>query len=74
MLCHHGERIGVKHARKHLGWALDAAAATAGAASETLRDLRSRVLTAPSPHETLCRLAEAFDALCSRPPDRKAAA
>ncbi len=74
MLEHHGERIGVKHARKHVGWALDTAAATAGAACETLRDLRGRVLTASSPRETLCRLAEAFDALSSRAPDRKAAA
>jgi tRNA-dihydrouridine synthase len=73
-LCHHGERIGVKHARKHLGWALDTAAATAGAACETLRDLRSRVLTAPGPRETLCRLAEAFDVLSSRAGDRKAVA
>jgi len=73
-LCHHGERIGVKHARKHLGWALDTAAATAGAACETLRDLRSRVLTAPGPRETLCRLAEAFDVLSSRARDRKAVA
>ena len=28
MLMHHGARIGVRHARKHLGWALDAAAET----------------------------------------------
>ena len=32
MLAHHGIAIGRRHARKHLGWALDAAAATAGAA------------------------------------------
>ncbi len=62
LLAHHGERIGAKHARKHIGWALDVAAATAGASCETLRALRSRVLTAPSPRETLCRLAEAFEA------------
>jgi nifR3 family TIM-barrel protein len=74
MLCHHGERIGVKHARKHLGWALDTAAATAGASREILSHLRSRVLTAPGPRETLCRLAEAFDALSSDALDRKAAA
>src|SRR5215468_10284080 len=53
MLSHHGERIGVKHARKHLGWALDTAAATAGAPGETLRVQRARVLTAPGPRETL---------------------
>jgi len=74
MLSHHGERIGVKHARKHLGWALDAAAATAGAPGETLRVQRARVLTAPGPRETLCRLAEAFDALSTGTLDRKAAA
>jgi tRNA-dihydrouridine synthase B len=74
MLGHHGERIGVKHARKHVGWALDTAAATAGAPSETLRALRGRVLTAISPRETLRRLAEAFDALSSEASDRRAAA
>ncbi|HSV26027.1 MAG TPA: tRNA dihydrouridine synthase DusB [Xanthobacteraceae bacterium] len=73
MLGHHGERIGVKHARKHVGWALDAAAATAGAPRETLKALRARVLTAMSPRETQCRLAEAFDALCSERFDRRAA-
>jgi hypothetical protein len=74
MLAHHGERIGVKHARKHLGWALDTAAATAGSSCEALRACRERVLTAPSPRETLCRLAEAFDALSLRAGDRKTAA
>ena len=32
MLAHHGCAIGLRHARKHLGWALDAAAETAGIA------------------------------------------
>ena len=31
MLAHHGVAIGRRHARKHLGWALDAAAATTAA-------------------------------------------
>src|SRR5215470_6916459 len=74
MLSHHGERVGVKHARKHVGWALDTAAATAGAPFETLKALRGRVLTAPSPSETLRRLAEAFDALSSEAFDQRAAA
>jgi hypothetical protein len=74
MLRHHGERIGVKHARKHLGWALDTAAATAGAPRETLKAVRGRVLTAPSPRETLCRLAQAFDAWSSDAFDGRAAA
>ena len=74
MLGHHGERIGVKHARKHLGWALDTAAATVGAPCETLKALRGRVLTATSPRETQCRLAEAFDTLSSETFDRREAA
>src|SRR6187455_1579528 len=37
MLTHHGARIGVRHARKHLGWALDAAAETAGISPEQLK-------------------------------------
>jgi nifR3 family TIM-barrel protein len=74
MLRHHGERIGVNHARKHLGWALDVAAATAGASKDFLKALRGRVLTAPGPRETLCRLAEAFDALESDAGGREVAA
>jgi tRNA-dihydrouridine synthase B len=66
MLTHHGERIGVKHARKHVGWALDSAAASAGAPAQALKEWRGHVLTAPSPQETRRRLADAFDALAWR--------
>jgi tRNA-dihydrouridine synthase B len=65
MLSHHGERIGVRHARKHLGWALDAAAAAAGASIDSLKTQRGRVLTAQEPRETRSRLAEAFEVLAS---------
>jgi nifR3 family TIM-barrel protein len=74
MLSHHGERIGVNHARKHLGWSLDAAAATVGASRDFLKTLRGRVLTAPTPRETLRQLAEAFDALGSDACARRVAA
>jgi len=62
MLAHYGLNIGLRHARKHLGWALDAAAATAGAPAHLLKANRSRVLTATDPATVLRRLAEAFDA------------
>ena len=62
MLAHHGLRIGLKHARKHLGWALDAAAATAGIAVETLKRWRGNVLTSETPADARVRLAEAYDA------------
>jgi tRNA-dihydrouridine synthase B len=61
MLAHHGIAVGLRHARKHLGWALDTAAATAGAPIHLLKAHRSRVLTADDPAIVLRRLAEAFD-------------
>ncbi len=66
MLAHYGLAIGLRHARKHLGWALDAAAATAGAPAHLLKAARSRVLTATEPAIVLRRLAEAFDAFGNR--------
>src|SRR6185437_9969524 len=49
MLDHHGLAVGRRHARKHLGWALDHAAATAAAPPEVLKNHRGRVLTADEP-------------------------
>ena len=62
MLAHHGLRIGLKHARKHLGWALDAAAASAGVAIDTLKRWRTAVLTSDSAADARARLAQAYDA------------
>ena len=66
MLAHHGERIGIKHARKHLGWALDVAAATARMGQAALKQWRGRVLTGTTPAETRRRLREAFEAMSWR--------
>jgi nifR3 family TIM-barrel protein len=62
MLAHHGLRIGLKHARKHLGWALDAAAASAGIALDTLKHWRQSVLTSETPADARTRLRAAYDA------------
>ena len=62
MLAHYGRELGVRNARKHLGWALDAAAATAGISDDPRKAQRSRVLTESDPHLVLQRLAGAFDA------------
>jgi tRNA-dihydrouridine synthase B len=62
MLAHHGLRIGLKHARKHLGWALDAAAASAGVAVDTLKHWRASVLTCETPADARARLEAAYDA------------
>jgi nifR3 family TIM-barrel protein len=65
MLAHHGLDIGLRHARKHLGWSLDVAAETAGAPAHVLRHFRSRVLTALDPAFVLTELAGAFDAFAA---------
>src|SRR2546430_6831292 len=59
MLAHHGVAIGRRHARKHLGWGLDAAAATASAPLSLLKTHRQRVLTAEPPALVHRHLAEA---------------
>jgi nifR3 family TIM-barrel protein len=61
MLVHHGARIGVRHARKHLGWALDTAAETTGAAPDALKAARAHVLTIDEPAEVQRRLSAAYD-------------
>jgi nifR3 family TIM-barrel protein len=60
MLEHYGERVGHKHARKHLGWALESAASTAGTSVSSLKEHRTRVLTAETSLEAKTRLKDAF--------------
>jgi tRNA-dihydrouridine synthase B len=66
MLSHHGRAIGRRHARKHLGWALDAAAQTAGAPDALLKTQRSRVLTAEDPVAVRRCLVDAYHAFGSQ--------
>jgi tRNA-dihydrouridine synthase B len=68
MIEHYGRDIGLRHARKHLGWALDAAAATADAPAPLLKAHRSRVLTATDPPIVQSLLAEAFDVFATAAP------
>jgi len=63
MLLHHGKEVGLRHARKHLAWGLDQAAATAGASLAELKQARARVLTGEDPFEVRRRVVEAFDSL-----------
>src|SRR5262249_13605450 len=75
MLSHHGRAIGRRHARKHLGWALDAAAETAGASDAALKAHRGRVLTADDPTAVRRHLADAYADFASeaQAAERKAA-
>jgi tRNA-dihydrouridine synthase B len=58
---HYGLRIGLKHARKHLGWALETAARYSCAPAETLKGWRQNILTLEDPHRVHRSLQEAFD-------------
>jgi nifR3 family TIM-barrel protein len=62
LLAHHGLRIGLRHARKHLGWALDAAAETSRVTDALLRQWRTHVLTTDNPRAVKGGLADAFSA------------
>ena len=66
MIAHHGPRIGRRHARKHLAWALDEAAATTGVPMDLLKHHRNRVLTAEEPAKARRLLDEAYDAFAWR--------
>jgi nifR3 family TIM-barrel protein len=57
----YGARVGLRHARKHLGWALDAAAETAGVPAERLKRWRQRILTSEHQADVHRSLREAFD-------------
>ncbi len=63
MLTHYGLAVGLRHARKHLGWALDTAGAIAGAPAHLLKMYRASVLTATDPKIVLRCLTEAFNDL-----------
>jgi tRNA-dihydrouridine synthase len=58
---HYGLRIGLRHARKHLGWALEIAARCSRAPAATLKTWRERILTSDNPHLVHRSLQEAFD-------------
>ena len=57
----YGLRIGLRHARKHLGWALDVASHTSRAPVATLKGWRQKILTTDDPDRVHQSLEDAFD-------------
>ncbi|KPF89790.1 dihydrouridine synthase [Rhodopseudomonas sp. AAP120] len=57
----YGERIGLRHARKHLGWSLDVAAAYSGAPADALKHWRTEILTNTNPARVHRALTDAYD-------------
>jgi tRNA-dihydrouridine synthase B len=58
---HYGLRIGLKHARKHLGWALEIAAQCSRAPAAKLKRWRQDILTSEDPHLVHRSLQDAYD-------------
>lgn len=58
---HYGLRIGLRHARKHLGWALEIAARCSRAPAQTLKTWRARILTSDDAKAVDRSLRDAFD-------------
>jgi tRNA-dihydrouridine synthase B len=58
---HYGFRIGLRHARKHLGWALQIAAQYSRAPAAVLVKWRQTILTSDSPQFVHRSLQDAFD-------------
>ena len=58
---HYGLRIGLRHARKHLGWALEVAGRCSRAPAATLKSWRARILTSDDPSSVHRSLQHAFD-------------
>jgi nifR3 family TIM-barrel protein len=57
----YGLRIGLRHARKHLGWALDVAAHLSRTPAEKLKAWRQNILTSEDPRAVHRLLQDAFD-------------
>ena len=58
---HYGARIGLRHARKHLSWALEVAALCGRAPAQKLKAWREKILTSDDPGHVHRSLEDAFD-------------
>jgi tRNA-dihydrouridine synthase B len=58
---HYGLRVGLRHARKHLGWALQVAAQYSRAPATMVLSWREKILTSDDPRHVCRSLTNAFD-------------
>jgi tRNA-dihydrouridine synthase B len=61
LLSLYGREVGLRHARKHLGWYLDEAARSAGQSLDP--QAKARILTSSNPEDVQMKLAAAYDGL-----------
>jgi tRNA-dihydrouridine synthase len=62
MLAHYGEALGLRNARKHIGWYLE----TSGTCGPVLKAWRQRLCTEESPQRLLSGLREFYDLQMAR--------
>ncbi|SCW42225.1 tRNA dihydrouridine synthase DusB [Ancylobacter rudongensis] len=60
-LGHYGRELGMRCARKHVGWSLASAAASAGSAPEIAAMWRKRLLTLEDPARVVTGIRDAYD-------------
>lgn len=65
-LAHYGRELGVRCARKHIGWSLAAAAQSVSREPERARLWRQRLLTLDEPAQVVAGLRDAYDDLAWR--------
>ncbi|WP_454684925.1 tRNA dihydrouridine synthase DusB [Ancylobacter moscoviensis] len=65
-LGHYGRELGMRCARKHIGWSLAAAVASAGRAPEIAQGWRQRLLTLEDPVRVAEGIRDAFDDIAWR--------
>jgi tRNA-dihydrouridine synthase B len=58
---HYGLRVGLRHARKHLAWALEVASSCGRAPAQRLKAWRAKILTSDDPTRVQQALEDAFD-------------
>jgi tRNA-dihydrouridine synthase B len=58
---HYGLRVGLRHARKHLSWALEVAATCGRVPTQKLKTWREKILTSEDPAQVQRALDDAFD-------------
>ena len=58
---HYGARVGLRHARKHLSWALDVASSGTASSAQTIKRWRQNILTSTDPAEVRKSLHDAFE-------------
>jgi hypothetical protein len=60
-LTHYGSVRGIREARKHIGWALEAMAISCGHPTDWIKSRRGRLVTETDPALVVRGIREAFD-------------